>query len=59
MVLGFSNDLMSYIPSARIIREGGYEGDISQLEYKMPAKWKEDIEELILNTVSKLWKQVE
>jgi len=58
MVLGYSNDLMSYIPSARVIREGGYEGDTSQLEYKMPAKWKEDIEELILNAVTQMWTQI-
>jgi hypothetical protein len=58
MVLGYSNDLMSYIPSVRVLREGGYEGDTSQLEYKMPAKWKEDIEGLILDGVSRLWEQV-
>ncbi|MGC8737699.1 MAG: neutral/alkaline non-lysosomal ceramidase N-terminal domain-containing protein [Candidatus Hydrogenedens sp.] len=58
MVLGYSNDLMSYIPSARVIREGGYEGDTSQLEYKMPAKWKEDIEELILNAVVNNWEKI-
>ncbi len=54
MVLGYSNDLMSYIPSACVIREGGYEGDTSQLEYKMPAQWKEEIEELIINTVTRI-----
>lgn len=58
MVLAYSNDLMSYIPSARIIKEGGYEGDTSQLEYKMPAKWKEEIEELIINTINRLWNQI-
>lgn len=58
MVLGYSNDLMSYIPSARVIREGGYEGDTSQLEYEMPAKWKEDIEEMILNAITQMWTQI-
>jgi len=58
MVLGYSNDLMSYIPSARVIREGGYEGDTSQLEYEMPAKWKEDIEELILNAIAQMWAKI-
>lgn len=58
IVLGYSNDLMSYIPSARVIREGGYEGDTSQLEYKMPAKWKEEIEELILNAVVNNWEKI-
>jgi hypothetical protein len=50
-VLGYSNDLMSYIPSARVLKEGGYEGDTSQFLYGMPAKWQEDIESRILNAV--------
>ncbi|HOQ30928.1 MAG TPA: neutral/alkaline non-lysosomal ceramidase N-terminal domain-containing protein [Candidatus Hydrogenedens sp.] len=58
MVLGYSNDLMSYIPSVRVIREGGYEGDTSQLEYEMPAKWKEEIEELILNAIAQMWAKI-
>jgi len=58
MVLGYSNDLMSYIPSVRVIREGGYEGDTSQLEYEMPAKWKEEIEELILNAITQMWGKI-
>lgn len=58
VVLGYSNDLMSYIPSVRVLREGGYEGDTSQLEYGMPAKWKESIEERILSTVELLWSEM-
>jgi hypothetical protein len=42
---------MSYIPSARVLKEGGYEGDTSQFLYGMPAKWQEDIESRILNAV--------
>ena len=53
-VFGFSNDLMSYIPSLRVLREGGYEGDTSQLEYGMPAKWREDVETRILDAVGAL-----
>jgi len=52
-VFGFSNDLMSYIPSLRVLKEGGYEGDTSQLEYGMPAKWAEDVESRILGTVGR------
>jgi len=58
VVLGYSNDLMSYIPSVRVLREGGYEGDTSQLPYGMPAKWRESIEEDILTTVETLWNKV-
>jgi len=50
-VFGFSNDLMSYIPSLRVLREGGYEGAASQLEYGMPAQWREDIESRVLDAV--------
>ncbi|MCX8064872.1 MAG: neutral/alkaline non-lysosomal ceramidase N-terminal domain-containing protein [Candidatus Hydrogenedentes bacterium] len=59
VVLGYSNELMSYIPSVRVLREGGYEGDTSQLEYGMPAKWKESIEERILSAVESLWNEIQ
>ncbi|MCO5235846.1 MAG: neutral/alkaline non-lysosomal ceramidase N-terminal domain-containing protein [Chitinophagaceae bacterium] len=57
-VLGYSNDVMSYIPSARIVQEGGYEGASSQMVYGLPSTWKPDIETLIIEEVLKLAKQV-
>lgn len=53
-VMGYSNDVMAYIPTAEILREGGYEGHTSQMAFGMPAKWKESIEPAIMNEVSKL-----
>lgn len=53
-VMAYSNDLMGYIPSAVILQEGGYEGDSSQMVYGLPGKWKEGIEERILDEVVKL-----
>jgi len=50
-VMGYSNILVAYIPTAEIIREGGYEGGGAQLMYGMPNKWSEDIEPLIVETV--------
>ena len=47
-VMGYSNDVMSYIPSVRILREGGYEAASSQVVYGMPSTWKADIETLIM-----------
>jgi hypothetical protein len=47
-VMGYSNDVMSYIPSARILREGGYEGATSQIVYGMPGTWEADIETKII-----------
>lgn len=50
-VLAYSNDVMSYIPTAKILAEGGYEADRSQTWYGMPSKWKPSIEETILTRV--------
>jgi neutral ceramidase len=56
-VAAYSNDVCSYIPSLRVLREGGYEGAESQAEYGMPNKWQEDIEARILGTVRTLGQQ--
>lgn len=53
-VLGYSNDVMAYIPSTIILNEGGYEGDSSQMVYGLPSKWEENIEKLILEEVMRL-----
>lgn len=53
-VMGYSNDVMTYIPSARILREGGYEGAVAQIVYGLPATWKADTEIAILHEVLKL-----
>lgn len=56
-VLGYSNDVMSYIPSTRILREGGYEGESSQRTYGMPGIWAPNIETKILNGFMQLIEQ--
>jgi hypothetical protein len=57
-VLGYSNDVMAYIPTPAILREGGYEGASSQMVYGLPAAWKADIKDNILHEVLQLAKQV-
>jgi neutral ceramidase len=52
-VMGYSNDVMAYIPSVRVIREGGYETAASQIIYGLPATWKANIETLIFYEVLK------
>lgn len=56
-VLGYSNDVMSYIPTAKILLEGGYEGASSQMVYGLPNTWKPDIEMVILQEVLRVAKQ--
>lgn len=58
-VLGYSNDVMGYIPSETILKEGGYEGASSQMVYGHPAPWAPGLEQQILNEVAKLAREVE
>ena len=48
-VVAYSNDVMSYIPTAKILAEGGYEAERSQMYYGMPGKWDPSIEKIILD----------
>ena len=57
-VTGYANDVMAYIGSARVIKEGGYEADSSQIYYGMPSKWSPVIEERIVAKVHELVKEV-
>lgn len=54
---GYSNDVMAYIPSRRVLQEGGYEGGTSMVYYTIPTVWAPEIEDLIVNTVRKLSEQ--
>jgi len=49
-VMAYSNDVMGYIPSLTVLREGGYEGDTSQMVYGLPSVWEPSIESSIIQT---------
>lgn len=55
-VTGYANDVMAYIPSERVLAEGGYEGDTSMIVYMQPSKWKTGLEDQIVKTVRELVK---
>ncbi len=58
-VTSYANDVMAYIPSVRVLREGGYEGNTSMMVYGMPAeRWSQSIEETIAATVDRLVQRV-
>lgn len=51
-ITGYANDVMAYIPSLRVLKEGGYEGQSSMMVYGMPAnRWAPDVEETIMKSV--------
>jgi hypothetical protein len=53
-VAGYCNDVMAYIPSLRVLKEGGYEGASSMVLYGHPTKWAPSVEELIVAKVREM-----
>jgi hypothetical protein len=53
-VAGYSNDVMAYIPSERVLKEGGYEGGGAMVYYGLPSPWAPGVEDLIVKKVHAL-----
>jgi neutral ceramidase len=53
-VAGYSNDVFAYIPSLRVLREGGYEGGGAMHPYGQPAPFGWAVEEIIAEKVDDL-----
>jgi hypothetical protein len=54
-VAGYCNDVMTYIPSVRVLKEGGYEGGGAMIPYGQPAlRWADDVEDLITASTRRL-----
>jgi len=49
----YSNDAPCYIPSERVLKEGGYEGAAAMTYYDVPAKFAPGLEEKIISAVYK------
>jgi hypothetical protein len=50
-VAGYTNDVMAYIPSRRVLLEGGYEGGGAMVYYGMPTSWSDQVETSIIEEV--------
>lgn len=50
-VAGYANDVMAYIPSRRVLTEGGYEGASAMTFYGLPTSWAPEVEEKIVAEV--------
>ena len=50
-VAGYSHDVMAYIPSDRIWREGGYEGGTSMIYYGLPERWCATVEADVMKAI--------
>jgi neutral ceramidase len=50
-VTGYANDVMAYIPSLRVLKEGGYEGGGAMIYYGLPTVWGPKVEDVIIAAV--------
>ncbi|MBI4878005.1 MAG: neutral/alkaline non-lysosomal ceramidase N-terminal domain-containing protein [Acidobacteria bacterium] len=58
VVAGYSNDVMCYIPSQRVLKEGGYEAVDSMTYYGQPGPFAGDVEETVIDGVRAVLKKV-
>lgn len=52
-VTAYANDVMAYIPSRRVLDEGGYEGGGAMVYYGLPSPWGPTVEEDVVAEVGR------
>jgi hypothetical protein len=57
-VAAYSNDVFAYVPSRRVLEEGGYEPDVSMIYYGHPGPFAPEVEEALVGKVRELVGQV-
>ena len=58
IVAGYCNDVMCYLPSKRVLGEGGYEAVDSMIYYGQPGPFAGDVEERVFDEIGKVMKRV-
>jgi hypothetical protein len=56
IVIGYANGIAAYIPSLRVLREGGYEGGDSRIYFGLPTPFAEDVEDRIFDAIERVTK---
>jgi hypothetical protein len=57
-VAAYANDVMAYIPSERVLKEGGYEGGAQMRHSAHPGPWAAGLEERIVTKVTEMARAV-
>ena len=57
-IAGYSNDVFGYVPSVRVLHEGGYEGGDALINRPFPGPFAPEIEETIAKKVDELVQKV-
>lgn len=56
-IAAYANDVFAYVPSARILLEGGYEADFNLIYYGLPGRFSSEVEEVLIKKAHALLKQ--
>jgi hypothetical protein len=56
-VAGYCTEVQCYIPSKRILEEGGYEAESSMIYYGLPGPFADNVEEKILDAIHRVMKR--
>ncbi len=58
-VAGYSNDVFGYLPSLRVLEEGGYEGGGAMRYTSFPGPFMPSVEKLVMDKVQELMKKTD
>jgi hypothetical protein len=50
-VAGYANDVFAYVPSVRILAEGGYEADFNLIYYGLPTRFAPTVEDVLVRSI--------
>lgn len=53
-VAAYCNDVFAYVPSLRILGEGGYEADFNLIYYGLPARFAPEVEDILVKKILEL-----
>ena len=56
-VVGYSNEVMCYIPTRRILKEGGYEPNSSMIYKGFPGPFAENVEDKVFDIIHQVMKK--
>jgi hypothetical protein len=56
-VAGYSNEVQCYIPTGKVLKEGGYEPETSMIYYGLPGPFANNVEEKIFSAIDRVMKK--
>lgn len=57
-VAGYSNEVFGYLPSLRVLREGGYEGGGAMMYTEFPGPFTETVEQQMFDAIERLVQEI-